>query len=87
MFVWIVICDAVWHWKVFVPWDLGLSEGMVPPALRIGIGSGRNLSHEKRTPPEKKAPGKRNSTLLHPVSVRRFPSFRSQPLEHLSRYQ
>ena len=24
---------------------------------------------------------------LHPVSVRRFPSFRTQPLENLSRYQ
>ena len=26
------------------------------------------------------------STVLHPVSVRRFPSFRTQPLENLSRY-
>ena len=25
--------------------------------------------------------------IIHPVSVRRFPSFRTQPLENLSRYQ
>ena len=25
--------------------------------------------------------------VVHPVSVRRFPSFRTQPLENLSRYQ
>ena len=29
----------------------------------------------------------RCSERVHPVSVRRFPSFRTQPLENLSRYQ
>ena len=28
-----------------------------------------------------------NNFVIHPVSLRRFPSFRTQPLENLSRYQ
>ena len=41
----------------------------------------------RRMIPEGKSNVMRIRTVIHPVSVTRFPSFRTQPLENLSRYQ
>ena len=51
-------------------------------------GGGIPVQSEAPTSLDSAIPTKlRQETAVHPVSVRRFPSFRTQPLDNLSQYQ